>query len=157
MAVTMKDAVIWGVTPYGSCKNRRFGGTYRLHHQGGKNQRARNNVSTLMIAEIRSSETTVLTRATRRHIPQTGILHTQYLTNQFYSSIVMWCSGWRTFVTTFRIMAPCNVDRAGFTVVGGQGQYEFVRHDQWRLIWIMKIIFGSAFYNKHKHALASWA
>jgi hypothetical protein len=26
-AVTMKNAVFWDVTPYGSCKNRRFGGT----------------------------------------------------------------------------------------------------------------------------------
>jgi hypothetical protein len=40
-AVTMKNVVFWDVTPYGSCKNRRFGGTYRLHHQGGENQRAR--------------------------------------------------------------------------------------------------------------------
>jgi hypothetical protein len=30
----MKNAVFWGVTPCGCCKNRRFGGTY-LHHQGG--------------------------------------------------------------------------------------------------------------------------
>jgi hypothetical protein len=28
----------WGVTPCGSCNNRRFGGTYRLHHQGDKNR-----------------------------------------------------------------------------------------------------------------------
>jgi hypothetical protein len=26
-AVTMKDAVFWDVTPCGSCKKRRFGGT----------------------------------------------------------------------------------------------------------------------------------
>jgi hypothetical protein len=26
-AVTMKNAVFWDVTPCGSCKNRRFGGT----------------------------------------------------------------------------------------------------------------------------------
>jgi hypothetical protein len=26
-AVTMKNGVFWGVTPCGSCKNRRFGGT----------------------------------------------------------------------------------------------------------------------------------
>jgi hypothetical protein len=42
---------IWGfrscdyVAPCGSCKNRRFGGTHHLHHQGEKNRRARNNVS----------------------------------------------------------------------------------------------------------------
>jgi hypothetical protein len=33
-AVTMKNGVFWDVTPYGSCKNRRFRGNYRLHHQG---------------------------------------------------------------------------------------------------------------------------
>jgi hypothetical protein len=37
-AVTMKNAVLWNVTLCGSCKNLRFGGTYRLHHQCGKNQ-----------------------------------------------------------------------------------------------------------------------
>jgi hypothetical protein len=34
MAVTMKNDVFWVVTPCGSCKNRRFGGTWRLLHQG---------------------------------------------------------------------------------------------------------------------------
>jgi hypothetical protein len=28
----MKNAVIWDVAPYDSSTNRRFGGTYRLHH-----------------------------------------------------------------------------------------------------------------------------
>jgi hypothetical protein len=37
MAVTMKNAVFWDVTPCGSCKNRRLEGTYRLHHQGENN------------------------------------------------------------------------------------------------------------------------
>jgi hypothetical protein len=40
----MKSPIFWDVTSYGSCKNRRFGGTYRLHHQSHKNQRARNSV-----------------------------------------------------------------------------------------------------------------
>jgi hypothetical protein len=43
---TMTNSVFWDVTPFGCCENRRFGGTYRLHHQGDKNRRARNNVST---------------------------------------------------------------------------------------------------------------
>jgi hypothetical protein len=34
MAVTLKDDVFWEVIPCGSCKNRRFGETYRFHHQG---------------------------------------------------------------------------------------------------------------------------
>jgi hypothetical protein len=41
----VKNAVLWDVTPCGSRKNRGFGGTYRLHHKGGKDQRSRNNVS----------------------------------------------------------------------------------------------------------------
>jgi hypothetical protein len=89
--VTMKNAVFSDVTPCGSCKNRCFGGTYRLHHQGDKNQKDKNNVSckgqpqlhsvlrllvtanfvpsspttvTLTMEVIRSYETSVLTRAT---------------------------------------------------------------------------------------------
>jgi hypothetical protein len=34
--VPMKNDVFWVVTPCGSCKNRRFGGTWRLLHQSGK-------------------------------------------------------------------------------------------------------------------------
>jgi hypothetical protein len=40
-----KNAVFWDITPCGSRKSRRFGGTYRLHHQGEKNERARDYVS----------------------------------------------------------------------------------------------------------------
>jgi hypothetical protein len=36
--ITMKNGVFWVVTPCGSCKNRRFGGTWRLLHQGDKNR-----------------------------------------------------------------------------------------------------------------------
>jgi hypothetical protein len=42
MAVTMKNAIFWDVVPCGYCVNRRFGGTYRLHLQGIRNPRARN-------------------------------------------------------------------------------------------------------------------
>jgi hypothetical protein len=37
-AVTMKSGVFWDVTPCGPCKNRRFGATWRLFHQGDKNR-----------------------------------------------------------------------------------------------------------------------
>jgi hypothetical protein len=37
-AVTMKYAVLWNVTLYGSCKNRHFRGTQHVHHQGDKNR-----------------------------------------------------------------------------------------------------------------------
>jgi hypothetical protein len=36
-AVTMKNAVFWGVTQFGDCKNKRFVGKYRLRHQVEKN------------------------------------------------------------------------------------------------------------------------
>jgi hypothetical protein len=43
--MTMKNGVFWDMMPCDSCKIRRFGGQFRLHHQGEKNQRVRNNVS----------------------------------------------------------------------------------------------------------------
>jgi hypothetical protein len=43
--VATKAAVFRDVTPYGSCKNRRFRGIYRLHHQGEKIHQARTNLA----------------------------------------------------------------------------------------------------------------
>jgi hypothetical protein len=40
-----ENAVSWDVTPCGSCKKQRFGGTYALHQQGEKNRRVKHNVS----------------------------------------------------------------------------------------------------------------
>jgi hypothetical protein len=37
-AVTLKNGVFCVVTACGSCKNRRFGGIWRLLHQGDKNR-----------------------------------------------------------------------------------------------------------------------
>jgi hypothetical protein len=37
-AVTIKDAIFWDVTLYGSCMNQCFEGMYHLHHQSEKNQ-----------------------------------------------------------------------------------------------------------------------
>jgi hypothetical protein len=56
-----RNAVFLDVTPRESSK-KILGGTHRLHHHGGRNQRARQ--------AIRSPETSVLKRATRRHIPE---------------------------------------------------------------------------------------
>jgi hypothetical protein len=44
-AVTMKNGVFWDVTPCGSCKNRRSGGTSRLLQHCVKNRRTMNNAS----------------------------------------------------------------------------------------------------------------
>jgi hypothetical protein len=63
-----------------------------LHHQGDKNRRTRNNVNTnwqpthaakkfvtLIMEALSSSETSVLTRATRRNNLEDGILHVYFL------------------------------------------------------------------------------
>jgi hypothetical protein len=89
----MINAVFWDVAPWRSCVNRRFGGTYSLHfqppaHAGSSladfstlnlQQPAHAgssvaDISTLKMEAIRSSETSVHTRSTRRHIPENGIL-----------------------------------------------------------------------------------
>jgi hypothetical protein len=92
----MKNVVPLDVTSCGSSKNRRFGGNYRLHHQCDNSHRTRNNVSSvlqlavavnivpsslilliLMMEMMSSSETPVLTRGTRRPIPEDDSIHLQ--------------------------------------------------------------------------------
>jgi hypothetical protein len=79
--ITMKNAVFCDMASFESCENLRFGRRYRLYLQG-KNQRARNNISSknqlihsAMMEAVSSSETSVLTRATRYHISEDGLLH----------------------------------------------------------------------------------
>jgi hypothetical protein len=66
-AAILKNAVFWQVMPCGSGKNRRFGGTYR------------STLFIMMMDPIRSSETSVLTRAIRRHIAEDGILYSKQI------------------------------------------------------------------------------
>jgi hypothetical protein len=73
-AVTVKNDVFWDVAPCRSCVNRCFGEMYRLHLQGRKIHERGTSVSRwLKMEAIRSSETSVHTRSTRRHIPEDGI------------------------------------------------------------------------------------
>jgi hypothetical protein len=71
MAVTMKSAVFWDVTPCGSCKNRR--NLHRLLVTANVIPSSPILV-TLIMEAISSSKTLVLTRATRCNIPEGGIL-----------------------------------------------------------------------------------
>jgi hypothetical protein len=78
--------------------NRSFGGTYHIHHQGDKNWHVTTNVVpsspilvTLIMEAIRSSETSVLTRATRRNISVDSILHNHRSANH-KSYMSVWSS-----------------------------------------------------------------
>jgi hypothetical protein len=90
--VTLRNDVLWDITPRSFCKNRRFVATYRLHHQGVvllrsllrllDNANAVPNALifvTLMKEALISFETYVPTRATRRNVPDDGIIQTLYL------------------------------------------------------------------------------
>jgi hypothetical protein len=63
-AVTMKNAVFWDVMPFGSCKNRRFVG----RSASTISVTRIDELGTLRIEELRSSETLILIRVTRRNI-----------------------------------------------------------------------------------------
>jgi hypothetical protein len=83
--VTMKNAVFWDVPPCGSCKNR----ISRVFLRNVLQLLVAANIVlsslillTLMMEAKCSSETSVLTRVTRRHIAEYCILHSDYFPKQ---------------------------------------------------------------------------
>jgi hypothetical protein len=117
----LKSISFWNVTPCSllSC-NRRFGGTYRLHLQGRRNNFSKNQQAskwliaeiisfTLKMEAICSSETSVATQeTTRRHIPEDDIIH-NYRCENLKSYIVtalvcipeVFCSNLESFHVVF--------------------------------------------------------
>jgi hypothetical protein len=92
MKLTLKNVILWDVTPCRSYVDRSFRGTCRLHLQGRKiSERGHSlsrwlqlsaqavsslaDFSTMKMEAICSSETSVHTRSIRRHIPEDGVLH----------------------------------------------------------------------------------
>jgi hypothetical protein len=89
---TMKNAIFWDVTPCCSCKNRRFGGTWRLLHQGDKKYQvvfprsvrrllaaasvipSSPIIVTIMKEALGSSETSDFYKSHRRNIAEDTIL-----------------------------------------------------------------------------------
>jgi hypothetical protein len=75
----MKNAVFWDVAPHRSCVNGRFRRMYHLHLQGRQIRERGTSAngwqqSAQKMEAIRSSETSIHTRCTRRHTPEGGIL-----------------------------------------------------------------------------------
>jgi hypothetical protein len=53
----MKSSIFWDITPCSPLRfNRRFGGTYRLHLQGGRISLARNQLESWWHAERKLTE-----------------------------------------------------------------------------------------------------
>jgi hypothetical protein len=80
-----KNAFFWDVTPCGSSKNRRFGGTYLLNHQDDKNQWTMKNLR----HKYQLTQCVSIASHTAQH-PKNGILQSQRREN-LKSYIILLC------------------------------------------------------------------
>jgi hypothetical protein len=84
----VKNDVFWDVTPCGSCKNRRSVRRLLVTASLVPNSPI---LVTMMKDALMSSETSVLTRATRRSIPEDDILHSHCRENlKSYIALTGW-------------------------------------------------------------------
>jgi hypothetical protein len=107
-----KNGVFWDVTPCGSCKNRRYIGELGTTLAATRNRRTQVYlrsvhrllvaasvvpsspiIVTLMKEALGSSETSVLTRATRRNFPEDDILHSHRRENLKSDKFLITSSG----------------------------------------------------------------
>jgi hypothetical protein len=92
----LKNVVFWDVTLYGCCNIQCFGGKSRLHCQGNKNRRIGTTLGVKSNRSYTFLRNLVLTRATRRNIPENGILLCHRRGNlKFYIPLIGWDLLWR--------------------------------------------------------------
>jgi hypothetical protein len=77
-SLILKNSIFWDVAPCRSCVNWCFRGMYRHLQPPAHSGSSLMYFSTLKMEAIRSSETSVHTRSTRRHAPEDGLLHSRH-------------------------------------------------------------------------------